>query len=300
MNNWITVVYLIFYVSTLVHGGAQETSAQGAATATAITGPVTGASAGVSGSDSADSNSSSGSDGAAAPPSEQPVSNETCCHDAPAFTGDIQTNDLVNATEVAPAGGEQGEPVTQSSQDSEETSSEADVEQSSNTSTIYNSEVSRVKNSSGENESKRKETTTSVYEEMIEEETTPTCFNTTEIWQSDILRRVIVVEDNVRFQIATLLGPATANRRALLRRALYHLMLLEKIVTQVSLASEDESGTSDTLYRSERNLNRIGWIVYRGRNGWHFYDCCYQSLETEDPIETMCGQRGEIDRVNRI
>ena len=143
-------------------------------------------------------------------------------------------------------------------------------------------------------------TTTEEYEEMAEEEELPECFNTTEAWQTDLLRRVVVVEDNIRYQIAALLGPATANRRALLRRAQYHLMLLEKIVSQISTAPEDESGASDTLYRSERNLNRIGWVVYRGRNGWHFYDCCYQSPEAQDAIETLCGQRGDPDTLSRM
>ena len=77
-------------------------------------------------------------------------------------------------------------------------------------------------------------------------------------------------------------------------------MLLEKIVSQVPLSEEDESVTTDTLYRSERNLNRIGWIVYRGRNGWHFYDCCFQGREADQAIETLCGQRGDIDTLSRF
>lgn len=137
---------------------------------------------------------------------------------------------------------------------------------------------------------------TTEYDSMGEEESGPVCFKSTEEWQADLLRRVIVVQDNIRYQVAALLGPMTANRRSLLRRAQYHLMLLEKIVSQVSLEKGDENTTSDTLFRSERNLNRIGWIVYRGRNGWYFYDCCYQSLDTsEEQIETMCGQKADSD-----
>ena len=294
MNNRIIIACLFFNVSVLVHSGAQETPAQSAATEPAI-GSVAGKSR-EPGSDSANPNSTADAISSAAASKEQPVTDETSRDEAETSETTLEVvENNSNATEA-------GERVTfdeapSSTPGNSTPNREEPVTRSPGQS---NSDQMRPSGEKSKNSTSGKETTTEGYEEMIEEVTSPSCFNSTEIWQADLLRRVIVVEDNVRYQFATLMGPVTASRKTLLRRALYHLMLLEKIVSQVSAESEDESGASDTLFRSERNFNRIGWIVYRGRNGWHFYDCCYQSLEQEDPIETMCGQRGEIDSLNRM
>jgi hypothetical protein len=301
MNNKILVILLIwFHVSTLVDGGAEETPAQNSTASSAI-GSVTGATTDESGSDSANSaDSTDHTQSPVSPPKEQPISSNISSNASAVETiengslnqspspGDGTQNDTSPSSTAEAAGSDNGDhsyskvPVSDESPDGNSTTTSEDSEREP---------------SSG-NDTEERVTTES--DSMIDPVPDAKCFITTEMWQSDLLRRVIVVEDNVRYQIVSLLGPATANRRLFLRRALYHLMLLEKIITQVSTLPENESGTSDTLMRSERNLNRIGWIVYRGRNGWHFYDCCYQSFGSEEPIETMCGQKGDIDNVNRI
>lgn len=165
-------------------------------------------------------------------------------------------------------------------------------------------------------ESKSPSETTEVPDEVSEDEdddnesTEPPmtrCFNSIEGWQRNLLRRIIVTEDNVKYLLASMIGKTS--RRDLLRRGLHNLMILERVVqaagtpladttedqldnveettTEVetsTVLSRDEEAMQQTLLRSERNLNRIGWVIYRGKNGWQFQDCCFKD------INTMCGQ----------
>ena len=129
---------------------------------------------------------------------------------------------------------------------------------------------------------------------------TDACFNSTDGWKNDFLRRVVTVQYNVRYQIASFLGPVTANRRQLLRRSLHHLLMLERAVDRVSVDPELESEAISTLLRAERSLNRIGWSVYRQRNAWYFVDCCFKGTTMKEPIETLCGQREKFDILTRM
>lgn len=126
------------------------------------------------------------------------------------------------------------------------------------------------------------------------------CFNSSEAWKNDFLRRVVTVQYNVRYQIASFLGPVTANRRQLLRRSLHHLMMLERAVDRVPVELEQESEAVSILLKAERSLNRIGWSVYRQRNAWNFADCCFKGTTMKETIETLCGQREKFDILTRM
>jgi hypothetical protein len=156
---------------------------------------------------------------------------------------------------------------------------------------------------------------TSVEEEEATESPIDRCFTSTDQWQKSLLRRIIVTEDNVKYQLASMIGKKVTARRELLRRGLRNLMILERVVqaagtptadtteeeldsiknegltttegsTTGTSVSRDEEAMKQTLLRSERNLNRIGWVIYRGRSGWQFKDCCLNN-----DIHTMCGER---------
>lgn len=114
------------------------------------------------------------------------------------------------------------------------------------------------------------------------------CFNSTKQWQLNVLRRIQVTLDNVKFQLDSTLGSEGASRRDLLRRALSNLMTLQSRVLSRDPETSEEESQVGLLMNAEGRLNRIGWVVYRNRKDWDFNDCCYQGLNF------MCGSRKKM------